>query len=183
MIIDIIFLVFVVIGCIKGYREGIIKSIFTVAALIVGVILALKFSYLASDYIAQAFDLPPKWLPIVSFAIVMLAVFGIVQLMGKGLENLLKMIQLNFINRLGGMILWAGVKILTLSILIWLIGQTGFIKPEVKEASITYPFLESFGPSIINYIGEIFPPARGLLESIEALFLKWNNITNFLPGQ
>ena len=183
MLIDIIFLVFLVIGIIKGYRQGILKSIFTVASLIIGVLLALKFSYLASDYISQNIKVPPQWLPAISFAVVMIGALVVVQFIGKAIESLLKVIQLNFINRLGGMILWATIKILMLSIFVWLVNQTGGIKPELKAASITYPFLEFFGPTVINFIGEIFPPFKGIFESIESLFIKWSDIQNIIPGQ
>lgn len=176
MIIDIIFLVFLAAGLYKGYKQGIIKSIFTVASLFIGVILALKFSYVASEYISRTVSIPPQWLPMISFAVVMIAALGLVQLIGKAVEGLLKMVQLNFLNRLGGMILWGGIKVLTLSILIWLISKGGIIKPEVTEASITYPFLESFGPTVIHYIGEVFPPARGIFESMESLFDQWGHL-------
>jgi len=183
MLIDVAFLVFLVIGLIKGYRQGILKSIFSVASLVIGVLLALKFSYLASEYIAQHIDVPPKWLPAISFAVVMIGALFLVQLIGKAIESLLKAIQLNFINRFGGMILWGAIKILTLSIMIWLVNQVGVIKPEWKAASITYPFLETFGPSVVNALGEVFPPIKGILPSLERLFIQWNNLTNIIPVQ
>ena len=82
MQIDIIFLVLIALACFKGLRRGLIMAIFTMLGVFIGLAVALKFSAFAATKIS-VYTGDAKWLPFISFTVVLIAVNIIVRLAGR----------------------------------------------------------------------------------------------------
>lgn len=170
MIIDIIVAIIVILAILKGYRQGLIVALFSVIAFIIGLAAALKLSAVVADHLGKAVKVSDKWLPIISFAVVFLIVVLLVRLGAKFIQKTVELAMLGWLNRLGGILLYTGLYILIFSILLFYADQLGFIKPETKNASVTYGYIQPWGPKLMDGLGKIVPIFKGMFEDLEDFF-------------
>ena len=170
MILDIIVAVILILAVIKGYRQGLIIALFSVIAFIIGLAAALKLSVVVAGYIGQAVKISDKWLPIISFALVFLIVVLLVRLGARFIQRTVEFAMLGWLNKLGGILLYAGLYILIFSIVIFYADKLGFIKPETKSASVTYTYIQPWGPKLMEGLGKIIPVFKGMFNDLEDFF-------------
>jgi membrane protein required for colicin V production len=101
-VIDIIIVVPVIWGLYKGFTKGLITEVAQVAALVLGVLLGTKLSYLLSDVLVNNAGLSEKYVPLVSFVIIFIAVLVGVFMLAKALTGMTKKIALGWLNTIGG---------------------------------------------------------------------------------
>jgi len=139
-IIDIVIAVPVLWGIFKGYTKGLINELSQFAALVLGCILGSRLSYLLSGFLMETFGLGEKVVPVISFAIIFLAVLFGVYLLAKVLTNSAKKVSLGWLNTIGGMVLGGLKFLLILGILIQVIITNDikgkFISQETRKESI-----------------------------------------------
>ena len=170
MILDIIVAVILILAVIKGYRQGLIVALFSLIAFIIGLAAAMKLSVVAAGYIGNAVKVSDKWLPIISFAVVFLIIVLLVRLGAKFIQKTVELAMLGWVNRVGGILLYAALYILIFSVLLFYADQMNFIKPETKSASVTYSYIQPWGPKFMDGLGKIIPIFRGMFEDLEDFF-------------
>ena len=170
MILDIIVAIILILAVIKGYRQGLIVALFSVIAFIVGLAAAMKLSVVVAGYIDNAVNISNKWLPIISFAVVFLIVVLLVRLGAKFIQKSVEFAMLGWVNRIGGILLYAGLYILIFSILLFYAEQLNMIKAETKNDSVTYTYIQPWGPKLMDGLGKIIPVFKGMFEDLEDFF-------------
>jgi len=178
MILDIIVAVILILAIIKGYRRGLIVALFSFIALAIGLAAALKLSVVVAGYIGKAVNVSDKWLPIVSFAVVFLIVVLLVKLGAKFIQKTVELAMLGWVNRVGGILLYAALYILIFSVLLFYADQMNFIKPETKSESVTYSYIQPWGPKLMEGLGKIIPIFKGMFEDLEDFF---DNVSKQVP--
>jgi len=172
MILDIIVVVILILALIKGYRQGLIVALFSFIALIIGIAAAMKLSVVAAGYIGKAVNISDKWLPIISFAVVFLIVVLLVRLGAKFIQKTVELAMLGWVNKAGGILLYAGLYIIIFSVLLFYADQMNFIKPETKKESVTYSYIQPWGPKLMDGLGKIIPVFKGMFQDLEDFFDK-----------
>lgn len=170
MILDIIVAVILILAAVKGFRQGLIVALFSVIAFIIGLAAALKLSVVVAGYIGQAVKISDKWLPIISFALVFLIVVLLVRLGARFIQRTVEFAMLGWLNRLGGILLYGVLYILIFSVFIFYADQLGFIKPETKNESVTYAYIQPWGPKLMEGLGKIIPVFKGMFSDLEDFF-------------
>src|SRR5688572_25854574 len=107
MIIDIIYCILLVLAVLQGFRRGLIIAVFSFIAVIIGLAAAMKLSTVVADWIAPAVDVSEKWLPVLCFALVFIAVVLLIRLAANALQKLVQAFLLGFVNRIGGILFYA----------------------------------------------------------------------------
>ena len=179
MIIDIIITVALIFAVIKGYQNGLIVAIFSVLALIVGLAAAIKLSTVVAGYIGKSVKVSDQWLPIISFAIVFLIVVLLVRWGAILIQKSVQFAMLGWINRLGGILLYIAIYILIFSVIIFYANQMELIKPETKNASLTYSYIQPWGPKVIDGFGKIIPVFKGMFNELQDFF---GNVSSQVPS-
>ncbi len=138
--IDFFIAIPVVWGIIKGFKRGLISELSQLAALVLGCILASKFSHFVSNILITHFHLSEKIVPVVSFILIFSAVLIGIFFLSKAMTNLVKAIALGWLNRGGGMV-FGGIKFLLvigimLQIIITYDVNQRLITPEIKKQSV-----------------------------------------------
>jgi membrane protein required for colicin V production len=77
---------------------------------------------------------------------------------------------LGWVNRLGGILLYAALYILIISIIIFYIDQVHLIKSETKESSISYSYIQPWGTIVIESLGKFIPFFQGMFEDLKDFF-------------
>ena len=170
MIIDAFFSILLILACLKGYQKGLIVALFSMVAFIAGLAAALKLSALVAAKISTSGTVSAKWLPVISFALVFLIVVLLVHLGAKMLQKSVEMVMLGWVNRLGGMIFYALLYSIVLSIFLFYAAQLHLIKNDTIAASLCYPFIKPLGPGIIDKLGIIIPFFKDMFSQLQHFF-------------
>jgi membrane protein required for colicin V production len=68
------------------------------------------------------------------------------------------------------MILYASIYITVFSVLIFYAEQILLIKQESISKSVTYSFVQPWGPKVINAFGAVIPFFRNMFDELEQFF-------------
>ena len=101
-ILDIILVIPMIWLAYRGFTKGLVIELTSLVALILGIWIALHFSYFSSDFLTEHFEINQKYLHIVAFIITFIVIIILVYLVGKLVERLINLIALGFINKLAG---------------------------------------------------------------------------------
>jgi membrane protein required for colicin V production len=112
-IVDIIIIAIALIAGIAGAFEGFAKSFASKAAVLVGLIVGLMFSDLASEYVFMRFSLPPIVTSILSYMLCFAIGYIITLILGNMLSKVFEGIGLGAVNSVLGFI-WGAVFFLAL---------------------------------------------------------------------
>src|SRR5438309_7623343 len=104
MLIDTVALVLLLMAVFKGLRKGLIIAVFSFVAFIVGLAAALKLSSVVAGYLGSQVSVSQRWLPVLAFALVFLAVALLVRLGARMLEGAVKLAMLGWLDKLGGVL-------------------------------------------------------------------------------
>lgn len=171
MAIDVIFAIILAFAVYRGFTRGLIVAVFSLVAFILGLAAALKLSAVLAAYLGQN-GMQGRWWPVVCFIGIFLAVVILVRLGAAALEKVVQWSMLGWINRLGGILLYAAVFMVGYSVLLWLANQLYWLSPEVKHQSVVYPYIEHLGPKVIEQMGRVLPVFKDVFAELEAFFEK-----------
>jgi membrane protein required for colicin V production len=170
MTIDILVAILIVMAVIKGYQRGLIVAAFSFIAVVIGLAAAMKLSAVAATYIGSAVKISSEWLPVISFAVVFLLVVLLIRLGAKAIEKTAQVAMLGWVNRLGGIVFYAAIYITVFSVLLFYAVQMELLKPETIKQSVTYSFVQPWGPKAINGVATVLPFFRDMFADLESFF-------------
>lgn len=168
--IDIAVAIVVVIAFIKGYREGIIMSVFSISSYLVGFFAAMHFSFVFANYLNKSVNLPEQWVPIIAFILLFIAVIFIVRFLGKFVEKMVGKLLPTVFNKFAGGLLWGILAFILLSLFTQLIDTASLFTDSLKAESETLPYLEQVNATVRDKIGEVFPFIQNLYLEIDEYF-------------
>lgn len=155
-ILDILIIVTVAASAVMGIFKGFVRQLASIAALILGTWCAGKFTEHLSSLAKEWFsiEMAQQTLNILVFATIFIAVIIIAHFLGKGIEGLIKLSMLGWLNRILGFLFGAMKAIVILSIAVqainWLNGTFHLIPENYLANSAGYGFL-------VNFANEFFP--------------------------
>ena len=170
MLLDLIFAVLIVFAVLRGYQRGLIVGLFSLVAVIIGLAAAMKLSAVVAGYIGKAVKVSDEWLPIISFAIVFLIVILLIRLGANAIERTIEVAMLGWVNKIGGIVLFAAIYTVVFSVLLFYAEQVKLIQPETINKSVTYSFVQPWGPKAINGFGSIIPVFKDMFGELEHFF-------------
>jgi len=172
--LDILLLLPLGIGAVKGFRRGLVLEVASLLAFVLAVVGGLSLLSaavpLVRHYVGDAFGM----LPLVSFALVFIAIMWGVHLLGNLLKTAVHLTPLGMLdNLLGGA---AGVLkwVLGLSLLLHGTGLAGvrLLSPGLVADSQVLPFVQQATPLALQITGYVLPLAQDLLARMKQAFLK-----------
>lgn len=170
MLLDIIFLIILILAVIKGYQRGLILGVFSLLAIIIGLAAAIKLSAAVAGYIGSTVNVSDRWLPVISFIVVFFVVLLLVRWGARLLQKTIEVATLGWVNRLGGVILYTVVFIIVYSILLFYAEQVRLVKPDTIQHSVTYSFVQPWGPKAINGLAGFIPFFKDMFTGLESFF-------------
>ena len=170
MAIDIIFLVIIAMAVFKGISRGLIVAVFSFLAIVIGLAAAIKFSVVVSAWLQGNTNIGTQWLPFISFAAIMIAVIILVRWIANILQASVEMVLLGWLNKIGGIILYAILYTMVYSVILFYATQMKLLKPETILASQTYAIIEPWAPKVIEMIGNIIPVFKDMFRDLENFF-------------
>jgi membrane protein required for colicin V production len=175
MVIDVVFLLFMVMAVFKGLRQGFIIAIFSAVAWIIGLAAAIKLSAVVAGYGREHTAISSRWLPVLAFVLVFLAVVIGVRAGAKLIEKAVDLALLGWLNKLAGVLLYAVIYTIILSVLLFYAVQLHLVASGTLSSSVTYPYIRHWGPVVIDEFGKFVPWFKGMFTQLEDFFGRLGN--------
>lgn len=151
--LDLIIGLPIVLMAIGGFRNGFIKEVAALAALVLGLYFAFYFSDMVAGWLMDYLDISRRWLFIIAFILTFVVVVLVVSLVGKMLSKIASLAALGVINRLFGLVFGIVKGIVIMSALIMLFNmvdsKASILRQDVKENSLLWKPVERIMPYII----------------------------------
>jgi len=146
-------------GLYKGFTSGIIMEVARIVALIAGVYLAVRFAQELSEYLYLNTDLTNEFLPIISFAIIFIAVVVLVHLFAKTIEKLAKAVALGWANKAAGAAFGMFRIAFMVRVVIMMLTRfellSKFNRGETAQESFLYEPITELAPFIIPVLEDV----------------------------
>jgi len=151
--------VILLFALIRGFKQGLIKQVFSIAGFIAGTIAAYLFAGKLAPYLSNFFDASLSFMLPLSYFLIFIASVVAISIVGRLFHHLITFASLGMLNRISG----AVVSTLKYAIIIGLllnlytsIDKNGrLISMEARENSLFYTPLQHLGAFMLPYIGEI----------------------------
>lgn len=154
--IDIVILLLLLYGAFRGFSKGLIIEMATLAGLVLGVFVAIRYSAYTEEFLHDFFNITSRYLSYIALALTFILVVICVYLLGKILTRLMEMIALGFLNKLLGLVLGMLKYFVIVCVLLLMVDTLNdkfhFISEETRQKSLFfYPFL-NFAQQMYNMI-------------------------------
>lgn len=141
MILDLFAALLITYGFYRGYSNGLIDTIVDTLSILVGLVVALKFSPVLISYLQNVVNINPAFEFILGFLIVFFAVMLFLRFIADRMEDLLKAIKVNFINQIAGGLLLGFVFAFCIGLLLLLLTNLKVLNPDYASESTLYEHL------------------------------------------
>ena len=156
--LDILILLPLLIGLIRGLMKGLIVEITSIVAIVLGFFGAKYWSGVCAIWLMQQFTWSETASIVVAYAVIFAGIALGLNIAGRLLSKLFQKIQLGWLNRLLGGLFgaskWAIVIVALVLCVHNLDKQFQFIQPELKEKSVVYTTLTPYAEQAWEEIKE-----------------------------
>lgn len=158
-LLDIILLILLIPGAIRGITKGILEQVVTLAGIVLAVYLAYHFSEPVCNWLARYITVSDTVLHVIGFAVTLLGVLIFVMFFAKLLTKVADSASLGWFNRVLGFVFSIALSAVILSILIILFDtlNTKFelVKTPILTDSVLYGLLKDLGYFIFPYLKQL----------------------------
>jgi membrane protein required for colicin V production len=156
--IDIALVIIVILGTVKGYKEGFLMELFSLLGIILGILSGFKLMGIALIYLSSKFNIDEKVLPYIAFAVIFFAILLVVTLLGRSLKLYIDKSFLGRVDQAAGALLGLFKTAFLLSVAIWLLDSLHYQFPDSwSDNSKILPRIAAIAPEVAAWIGTFFP--------------------------
>jgi membrane protein required for colicin V production len=156
--IDIIIIVILCIAMVRGFINGLVREVASLAALILGIWGAIRFSSFTAAKLYDYFDMTGKYVGIISFLITFGIIVIVIHFIGLLVDKLMEAVALGLVNKLLGIVFGLFKAVLIMSVILVVLNaidvRRPFLPKEKIEQSILYNSISDIAPAIFPVIGE-----------------------------
>jgi membrane protein required for colicin V production len=157
-LIDLIIVVFLIIALVRGFINGMVNEVASLAALILGIWGAIKFSDFTAEKLYDFFDMTGQYVGIIAFLVTFGIIVVIIHFIGKIADKFISAISLGFFNRILGIVFGLFKTVLIMSVFFVILNAIDARRPFLPEDKIEeskfYNPIADIAPAIFPVIGE-----------------------------
>ncbi|PWD99651.1 CvpA family protein [Marinilabilia rubra] len=163
---DIIAGILLILAALKGLKNGFIKELAGLAALLLGIIFAVQFSDVMADFLSGFFF--SRHMGIIAFLLTFVLVVVVIHLLANLLHTLINAVALGIFNKLLGLvfgIIKAGFLISIILLGLEVFGlEKSIVPPGEQQRSKLYPPVKNAAPMIFDFfekdLDQLFAPGK-----------------------
>jgi len=156
--IDLAIVVILILSVVMGFINGLIKEVASLAALILGIWGAIRFSSFTAEKLYDYFDMTGHYVGIIAFLITFGLIVVIIHFIGILADKVVNAASLGFVNRLLGIAFGLLKSVLIMSIFFVILNaidaRRPFLPKQRIEESIFFNPISDIAPAIFPIIGE-----------------------------
>ncbi len=160
--LDILILIALSLGVVRGFMTGAIRQIATFVGTIFAIILAVELMNPVGRIVGSALGISEAFFPAIGLVVVFAVVQIVVLLIARTLEATIKAVRLNVANRAIGGVVGLGKGALLLSILFVALAFFDVPERENRDASTLYGPIAGVLPATWDYVSQSLPQVRSL---------------------
>ncbi len=141
MIIDILFAAVLGYGLYVGFSNGIIKTVFTVLSIAIGILVMAHFYEQVTEILKDLFNYHNSMMMFAGMFVTFFVTMLLLRLIGRQVENIFKTAKINFLNQILGGVVMAGLFTVVFSIIVWFLVEARVLNDQTAESK-TYPILK-----------------------------------------
>lgn len=153
---DVVFAILLLWSAYRGYSKGFLIMAASLAALVLGVWGAIRFSDLTAGFLIENLDFQSKYTALIAFALTFIGIVIGVHFLARATDKLVKAVALGFVNRLAGLAFAILRTAFLISIVLVILNsidrRVPFIPEEHKGNSLLYKPLSRLAPAIFPYL-------------------------------
>jgi len=158
LLFDIIAGVFLLLFLLKGLKNGFVIELASLAALVFGIIAAVKFSAVTAIWLSGFME--SRYLSVLAFVVVFIVVVIAVHIIAHTIDKLMKAIALGWVNRLIGALFGLLKAAFLVSALILLLDSFGLgqkiFSSQTRQDSFLFEPLHKFAPATMKFLNVSF---------------------------
>jgi membrane protein required for colicin V production len=156
--IDATIVIILILSMVMGFINGLIKEVASLAALVLGVWGAIKFSAFTAEKLYDYFDMSGQYVGVIAFIVTFGIIVVLIHFVGIIVNKLVDAAALTFVNRLLGILFGLLKSVLILSVLFVVLNsidaRKSFLPRETIEESMFYNPISDIAAAIFPIIGE-----------------------------
>jgi membrane protein required for colicin V production len=156
--IDLVIVVILIVSMVTGFINGLIREAASLAALILGIWGAIKFSGFTAEKMYDFFDMTGQYVGIIAFLVTFGIIVVLIHFVGLLADKLADAANLSFVNRLLGIAFGLFKSVLILSVFFVILNaidaRRPFLPKQTLEGSALYNPISDIAPAIFPIIGE-----------------------------
>lgn len=158
MLLDILVLIWIIYGALKGFRNGLIETSIGLISYILCFFIAFYFNHKVTAilYEIELLQNVLLILPILSFVIIFFVTNKLINILSKVLKKINQILLLGIFDKLGGAILETLLHVLIISLILYFGFRFNIIPNAWKANSIVSNNFINIGELIINFLIEHF---------------------------
>jgi membrane protein required for colicin V production len=178
MILDGIVLLVCILAFFRGWKKGLLWAVVSIIAVLIGIIVSLKFSHLLANYLFENDILTNSYTLLISFVILFIGTILIFRMAIKFLEKILEIVFLGWVNNALGGLIYSFFILFLFSTFFWLTNKANLLKQENKNSSKVYAYIEPIAPKTVAFVTPYIPFFKTLYNDIELYFEKMQKKEN-----
>jgi membrane protein required for colicin V production len=168
--LDVAGIIIILVFFIRGYMKGLILAAFSVIAILLGILCALKLSQSFATWLLEHDYVSTPWAQIISYMVLFIGVVLLVRLIGKMVEKAVEGMMLGIVNKLLGGLLYGFLGAVVWSSLLWIGGRAHIIPEKTAKESVTYASLSALAPWFFEVAGALLPFAKDTFAKLAHFF-------------
>lgn len=161
--LDIMIVVPLLYGLLKGIKNGLVKEITGLVSIIVGVYVSVHFSELLTPYFKDVLKGNESFIPILSFALLFVVTLLLIRVFGYLADKFMKALALGVINYILGGVFGALKMAIMVSFVVYIADQINVIPKETKKTTVLYAHTSE----VINVIAPQLNKKKNIFDKIE----------------
>jgi membrane protein required for colicin V production len=156
--LDIALIIIVLIGAYSGYKQGFLMELFSLLAIILGVLGGFKLMGEAMIFLENKFNVDKVVLPYIAFGVVFVIIVIIVTLLGRLLKASIDKDFLGRVDQGAGALLGLLKVTFMISVAFWIMNslKAGTLSKWSGDSKL-YPKVAAFAPTITKWIAKFAP--------------------------
>jgi membrane protein required for colicin V production len=164
--LDIVLLLILAVGLIRGYSTGLIRQVAGVLGMLVGFLLASQMNETVGEGLGMTFGIPEELRPIVGFAVVFFGVLIAASILVKAVEVPINALKLTPINRILGGAVGVGKAMLVASVALGVLGFASWPSESVREESALYGSVRGALPVVWDFVADNIPAVTDFAQTV-----------------
>jgi membrane protein required for colicin V production len=156
--LDAAIVIILILSLVMGFINGLVKEVASLAALILGIWGAIKFSAFTAEKLYDYFDMTGRYVGIIAFIITFALIVVVIHFIGILADKVVTAAALGFINRILGIVFGLLKSILIMSVFFAVLNaidaKREFLPKRAIEESRFYNPISDIAPAIFPIIGE-----------------------------
>jgi len=156
--IDATIVIILILSMVMGFINGFVKEVASLAALILGIWGAIRFSSFTAAKLYDYFDMSGQYVGLIAFIITFAIIVVVIHFIGIIADKIVTAVSLGFVNRLLGIAFGLLKSVLIMSVFFVVLNvindKRPFLPKDKIEGSVFFNPISDIAPVIFPIIGE-----------------------------